>query len=535
MTSDLGVASHAFPGRSLPVELMTMILDDVDLPSLLRLSHTCRRWRSVSRSHPRFWRDIRLASVSTSALDLFHARLDQTTDSDIHVDIMLPDALDHGRIRSVVLPAVGRNLHRIVESQIMLHYETATYALYAFMGAASRLQRFALGFFHGADKPPVQLPTDILSGHCPSLRLLTLKNAAFPKDPILSFGQVHHLLFGCDGPYVFPLCLFQHFPSLRVLSVHGGMCLGAEPVGEAAREVTIPQLATFAVHIADCDHLALFGAVPRLSEIARVTCREPHVDLMRVLLDHLHGPLELDIVVPGVREDQIEVGFSTPSSDRSRVFVEDSTRIHSDWPRDIVFAPDVAERVTALRLTTKLAWLVPLFAELPACTTLAVEVGDMVDLAVEFTATLALPALKSIIVRGRPEQGPVSVSAEALREFLLRILGTRTAQPTLRIEESLTLTGDSRALMRDYGVESEDEPPAPVSCPLLQELALHLCAYALPANFRVDVDAVARFLDTQVAVAQPPALACQPILRVDDRAQLTRRVKRMEDMYPGAR
>ncbi|EJD37529.1 hypothetical protein AURDEDRAFT_188049 [Auricularia subglabra TFB-10046 SS5] len=454
MTSASWVVSHAFPGRSLPVELMTMVLDNVDLPSLLRISHTCRHWRAVARSHPCFWQNIRLASVSTTALDFFQARLDQTSDFDIHLEIILPDAVEHGRIRSVVLPALARNLHRVVRSRIMLHYDTASYALRSFTGAASRLQGFALGFFHATDKQPVELPADILSGHCPHLRSLTLKNVAFPTNTIQSFGQVQRLLFGCDGPYMFPLGLFQHFPALSVLSVLGGTCLGAEPSGETTHQVFVPQLAALAVEVIQCDQLALFGAVPHLASIPAVKCREPHVDLMRILLDHLYGPLELAVVLPIYWEDEIEVAFCVPNSQRMRVFAEDFARIHSDWPRDIIFAPDLAQRVTALRLTAKLAYLVPLFAELPACTTLAVEVGDMADLTVELNDTLALPALKSVIVRARPKQGPVSVSAEALREFLVRILGTRTAQPILRIEESLTLTGDSMALKRGYGVES---------------------------------------------------------------------------------
>ncbi|EJD37510.1 hypothetical protein AURDEDRAFT_147008 [Auricularia subglabra TFB-10046 SS5] len=431
---------------------MTMVLDNGDLPSLLRISHTCRHWRAVARSHPCFWRNIRLASVSTSALDFFQARLDQTSGSDIHLHIVLPHAVEHGRIRSVVLPAVARNLHRVVQSRIMLHYDTASYALSSFTGAASRLQCFSLGFFHATDRQPVELPADILSGHCPNLRSLTLKNVAFPKETIRSFGQVQQLLFGCDGPYMFPLGLFQHFPALNILSVLGGTFLGAEPSGETTHLVTAPQLAALEVEVVQCDHLALFSAVPHLASIPAVKCREPRVDIMRILLDHLCGPLELAVVQPIHWEDEIEIAFCVPNSERMRVFAEDSTCIRSDWPRDVVFAPDLAERVTALRLTAKLAYLVRLFAELPACTTLAVEVGDMADLTVVPTATLALPALKSIIVRSRPEQGPVSVSADALREFLVRILGTRTSQPTLRIEDSLVVTGDSATLTRDYGV-----------------------------------------------------------------------------------
>ncbi|EJD35627.1 hypothetical protein AURDEDRAFT_117327 [Auricularia subglabra TFB-10046 SS5] len=252
---------------------------------------------------------------------------------------------------------------------------------------------------------------------------------------------------------MFPLGLFRHFPALSILSVHGGPCLGAEPSDATARQAIAPQLAAFAVEVIQCDHLALFGAVPHLASIPAVKCREPHIDLMRILLDHLYGPLELGVMLPTYWENEIEVAFSAPKSERLRVFVEDSTRIQSDWPRDIVFAPDLAERVTALRLTASLAYLVPLFAELPTCTTLSLQVGNKDDLLGLPPATLALPALKSVVVRSRAEHVPVIISAETLREFLVCLVGTRTVQPTLHIEDSLVLTGDSAALMRDYAVE----------------------------------------------------------------------------------
>lgn len=443
-------APHAFSSRSLPVELMTLVLDNADLPLLLRLSHSCRRWRAVARAHPQFWRDIRLASLSTTALDFFHARLDQATASDIRLEIKLPNALEHGRIRSVVLPAVAGNLHRVVELRIMLHYDTASYALASLTGTASRLRNCALGFFHGAEKPPVLLPVDVLSGHCPTLGALTLKNVAFPKDTIRSFSHVHHLLFGCDGPYMFPLGLFQHFPALRILSVHGETCLGAEPSGEPEGEVTLPQLDTFAVHISQCDHLALFSAVPHLSSIPTVKCHEPNDEIMRNLLDHLHGPLELELAVPRVWEDQIEVGYSTPNADRSRIFVGEAESIQAEWPRDIAFAPELAERVTALRCAASLAYLVPLFGELPACTTLALEVADVADLTAQPEFTLALPALKSIVLRSRLERGPIQISAAALHDFLVRVVGVRADKPTLRIDKSLTLIGDDASLKQDY-------------------------------------------------------------------------------------
>lgn len=101
---------------------------------------------------------------------------------------------------------------------------------------------------------------------------------------------------------------------------------------------------------------------------------------MYVLLDHLRGPLELGVVVPLDTEGLIDVSFSAPSFDRSRVFFEDAARIQSEWPVDVVFAPAVAERITALRLAAGLAYLVPLFAELPAATALKVEIGSADDL-----------------------------------------------------------------------------------------------------------------------------------------------------------
>ncbi|EJD35655.1 hypothetical protein AURDEDRAFT_175302 [Auricularia subglabra TFB-10046 SS5] len=103
-----------------------------------------------------------------------------------------------------------------------------------------------------------------------------------------------------------------------------------------------------------------------------------------------------------------------------------------------------------------------------------------------------------------------------------------TVVPALPCLQTLALHIDAR--------RSEDEPPVPVSCPLLREVALWLCAYAPSTCFRLDVDVVVCFLDTQVVVAQLPALAVhRSIVLVGDRAQLLSRVEHIEDAYPGAR
>lgn len=439
-------------GRGLPVELMSMILDNVDISSLMQLSHASRRWHAVARSHPSFWRMIRLASVSTTALDFFQARLDQTQSPDIHIEIILPDALERGRIRSVVLPALARNLHRLTQLHVKFHYDMGPYALSAFMGPAPRLQSLSLIFSHGAEKPPIALPPGFLAGGCPRLVDVTLRNLAFPTDCITSFCHVQSLLFGCDGPYLFPLGLFQHFPTLHTLWIRGGTCLGAEPSDEAASKVSALSLATLEVHLARCNHLALFRAIPHLASIPTVVCREPHVLLMRTLLDQLHGPLEFEVVVPPDAAELVDVGFISPQTSRARVFVEHAERIQREWPRDIVFAPDIVARVTSLRFEASLAYLVPSFKALPSCATLAVEVGDAEELAAPLEAALPLPALKTVVVRATPSRSPVVVPAEALRGFLARLVGTRADQPTLRIEGSLTLSGDRAALMQDYGV-----------------------------------------------------------------------------------
>ncbi|EJD42774.1 hypothetical protein AURDEDRAFT_168304 [Auricularia subglabra TFB-10046 SS5] len=77
----------------------------------------------------------------------------------------------------------------------------------------------------------------------------------------------------------------------------------------------------------------------------------------------------------------------------------------------------------------------------------------------------------------------------------------------------------------------EDDPPSPVSCPCLREVALQLCAHAPSACFRVNVSYVAHFLAEHVVVTHPPSLVvCKPLVLVGDRALLSDRVERIEEL-----
>ncbi|EJD42772.1 hypothetical protein AURDEDRAFT_114970 [Auricularia subglabra TFB-10046 SS5] len=77
----------------------------------------------------------------------------------------------------------------------------------------------------------------------------------------------------------------------------------------------------------------------------------------------------------------------------------------------------------------------------------------------------------------------------------------------------------------------EDDPPSPVSCPVLRNVTLQLCAYAPSLCFRVDVGYVARFLAEHVVDAPQPTLAVRrPVVLVGDRALLADKVERIDDL-----
>ncbi|EJD35889.1 hypothetical protein AURDEDRAFT_175032 [Auricularia subglabra TFB-10046 SS5] len=440
--------------RRLPVEIMTMVMDGADINQLLLLSHVCADWNAIARAHPLFWRDIRLAALSPTALDFFRARLACSADRPVSITLHLADRPICVELRAVVLAAITLNIHRIAHLGLHLHHETAPFLMDALARPAPTLKTFGIRFFHSSGERPAFISPSLFSGRCPQLRIVTLAEAQLPDPPVMAFSGVHNLTFGFDYPRAFPLNLFAHFPALHHLVFSGESCISGGHGDYQRGHINRPSLRALEMYLTQHTYEPVIHSFPDIAAISRIACKHPQPDIAQQLVDHLTGPLELSFLC--VHQGLVHIQLYTPASDRARTLVEYEARILEYLPRAVLFDRGLLERVTLLRIHARLAYLVPHIEEMPNCHTLDIVVdkpGHSLP-PLDIGLPLRLPALKTVLV-GTDETRArtiVSIPAGTMHSFLMQLLPARATRLALRLH-GVFLAGDKGALFTNFAEE----------------------------------------------------------------------------------
>ncbi|EJD44013.1 hypothetical protein AURDEDRAFT_185287 [Auricularia subglabra TFB-10046 SS5] len=430
----------------LPVEILSMIADHLDIQHLLTFSHVCVRWNAVARAHPVFWRDIRLAAVSDSALEFFQTRLQSAAGHILQLDLCIADHPFCDGIQNVIIPAVTRNLFRVVQLNLDMHSSVAPYIIPGLLEQAPLLESMGLRFFHHyKGEPAVILPPNLLAGACPRLVDLSLANVTFPEERIQAFQHVHFLMYHFRRRRIIPSGLFGQFPALQNLILMGNSHLRAQSTEGL---LAVPPLNELELWLAQCAYDPLFSSFANLASVKHIVCRRPSDPVARQLVDHLRGPLELSFL--SLLDDMVHIILHEPSFERVRSLVEPEQDVLEDMPHSVLFAPSLSERFQTLRICTQFAFISPHIGELPQCRTLEIILDSKFP-SLAIAAPLRLPELCTVVV-GNGEEHPtkfMTVNAEPLRQFLSQLLGVRPKRPSLRLH-GVVIAGDTDELFRDF-------------------------------------------------------------------------------------
>lgn len=495
---------------SLPPEVVRLILDDVDDLSLwdvLRASHVSGSWRIAARSHPILARDIVLPpeatrydnerALSNGATSLFLDRLAALPDGQLDVAIFVPveDGLSVDRVRSLVAPALGEYLPRLVSLTIYCNRDLVPDFLAALRAApAPRLTFFRFVTAPGdEDDAPTRhvLPLDLFAGHAPLLHTLHMDACQFPTTAVPAFSHVRVLMRELDDEAwhngvrdLHPERFFVNCPALEelylngafcpLLSLHWGLC--PPPTVANLRHLTVAD----AEEPEDVDEIvrALGHAAMENLEVHTMTVEAGSTDFM---LGHLDDSATLELELAYVAETdpwgrgQRELArctvYDVPRT-RRRTFTHlppggsESLDLESvDWALQSSFFR-AAHRFTSISLpgdADSWRYISTAFydAQLLNMQHLTITLsGDRLFPAVEVDRqySLALPALTTVTLVAEDDEEPVEVDVEDLN-YLVRDLSPVPAGRSLALElHNVSLIGDIKDLAAAFDIANTREP-----------------------------------------------------------------------------
>ncbi|EJD46421.1 hypothetical protein AURDEDRAFT_113708 [Auricularia subglabra TFB-10046 SS5] len=245
--------------------------------------------------------------------------------------------------------------------------------------------------------------------------------------------------YSCIPAHKIPLLRLQipsriptrHIPPLPGADISRGDDSGYEQAAER------PRLSGLEVRVSEWTYDGIFESVPSLGAIPNVRCWQPHTEIARILLEPLHGPLEIEF--ESHPNGRVYITLRAPDCGRVRTFIEFAPYVLRDWPHEALFDPTLAGRVTTLRLSAGLAYLAPHFAEMPACRTLEILLSADEEIPSSFAADMALlclPALDALTVKSAASYGEMgrALDADQLSACLAALAKHPAKRPELRLE-----------------------------------------------------------------------------------------------------
>jgi len=425
---------------SLPNELLSECFSRGTVDQLLCCARVCVKWRAVAHRCPLYWRSIRLAALSASALAFFCARLDSSSSPGITVIIFLANAPAwEGHPEKIVYRALVEHLSRIAILMIFGRSSIISILLHALKGPAPVLKVFRLRIIPRRTQA-MSLPPTMFSDHAtPRLRHVELTNVKlnfdhhFPKW--LSLAHSVYIAYHPRCQSRVPADLFNWFSEARM--IHAML--------SPSVAFTAPSCRTSRAKPFDCVINDIYAGAIRagsgygdpldLLDHAEITGRLGVVsapsERIHRLFQHfpLGQPLQLIVdrytpVSSGINLDVQTVGISP---ELSRHFtIEDRPpaqvmRQFEDYLRPIL------GRIVRLQLTLKIVPLLGCLVELPNCKSLAVIHGGDSNkyAAAPWLTRLSLPALQIVDVIGVAAS---SIVPEDFMEFLRVLLPRQSEQ-----------------------------------------------------------------------------------------------------------
>ncbi|EJD35659.1 hypothetical protein AURDEDRAFT_175306 [Auricularia subglabra TFB-10046 SS5] len=461
----------------LPVELLLYIFDHYhgyhdDSLSLLRgPGHVSARWRAVVHAHPAFSERISFGNGKTAGrMAIFLAQLDVgfLRGSAIDLSIEFPGDM------SALLPHLVKHMHRCTKLALT-HVAADREALKSLfstlcVSAAPRLRslRLWLAVVGALPKKTVGPLNSIFNGHAPLLKEV-IGNG---------FGLAHF-----SRPHAVPA--FRAVESLFLIADHG---------------VSLDRTLSATPNLS-CLTLLAVSSTPAVD--ARLLASLRLKQAWIILHSSCWAPVLAALNVAHVSELTLETWHERPCAAAKQL-----------WGR---YVPQLRG---ALELTF-LECLAPTGRRVGSGTQRCITFRSAQhNRSLRFAAARhgqADPVAAAFVAHGQLDVARI-VRLEACACFWDKV---RTVVPALPGLEILVL----------HIHAGEDEPPrSPVSCPLLREVALQMCAYAPSTCFRVDAAYVARFLAEHVLDTRRPALVVRrPVVLVGDRGLLAGQVERVEE------
>ncbi|EJD46328.1 hypothetical protein AURDEDRAFT_124103 [Auricularia subglabra TFB-10046 SS5] len=357
----------------LPAELLCLIFDRLGLGDLLRMSHVCGHCRTIAHAHPTFWRDIDNYCASETRLDLFRFRLQSTTTVGLRLTIDITILREAEEVRTIVLPAIGRNLFRTALLRLEVPPDFHCEVFELLRRPALHLETLGLYFF-GPDPVLFDLPGDIVVGKCPRLHTLELHDCAFPNAPNPALAGAARFESDTPNGRGLPLDLFALLPAVKHVEIKWR--------GEFADRKRF---------------YAQFQHAPPLLPLS-LQAVEMHTRGHDPRLPGTLG-IELELELEYNDVDCVRYAILSHSHGWRRIFAADVYR-DPDWPqREFYESKFIGKRITTLAVDASLAYVSRRVGELAACETLRLRLDRGLKVMPYIHRPRTLPSLKRIALR----------------------------------------------------------------------------------------------------------------------------------------
>ncbi|EJD49333.1 hypothetical protein AURDEDRAFT_161431 [Auricularia subglabra TFB-10046 SS5] len=341
---------HAKRTLSLPPELMSRILDYLELYDLHSPLVTSQNWRRVALDHPTYWRHVRLSSTSDGAIALFLSRLSHSRKRSISVELDVTSPCR--RISDEVLPAIGARLSHVRTLWAVVHHEQAADLLATLCCPAPVLEVFQSYIVTPSRIPLVVLPTDIFCGNAPKLTCLSFRDIVLSDVAYAAFSKVVEVDFGfsrAETFYVVPQ-LFVSFPRMRRLGIYSG---NANVPEDLKFSTSMPA----AVEAIECNMNPhsfdfMLGIIP-YHAIPSVYAGGVTDETVDFLVGQLPGELSVEVTDRRhIGRERFEISVTSTETKFRRTFGQTARRYLANVKPPISFLRDhdFAERIVALTM-----------------------------------------------------------------------------------------------------------------------------------------------------------------------------------------
>ncbi|EJD49323.1 hypothetical protein AURDEDRAFT_161420 [Auricularia subglabra TFB-10046 SS5] len=336
--------------RSLPPELISRILDYLELHDLFAPLATSRTWRRVALDHPTYWRDVRFTSTSDNSINLFLSRLTHARQRKISVEVNAIRPCR--RISDDVLPAIGARLSHIRALWTAVHHEQAFDLSAALCRPAQALETLQIFIVTPGRVPLAILPADMFSGDAPKLTFLGLRDVGLSDSAYQAFSSVTRTDFGftrAKSFYVVPQ-LFAVFPRMRRLGLHSGDLDVPEDLVFPAE---MPAGVEAVVCMMNSRSLEFMTGVIPYHAIPSARVGDTADDTVDFLLRQLPGEVTMDVTdLRHVRRELFDITVTSTETKFARTFAQSARHYLMGVHPPIAFLRDFdfAERLVALTI-----------------------------------------------------------------------------------------------------------------------------------------------------------------------------------------